>query len=83
MLLSIDKAEDAEVDSRSSSITRSAENSSVSVDMAEDGEVGKGDGGANETVKQSPSKKPNVPAGYFTSLRSEKMSFPLIVFGYC
>ena len=46
--------------------------------MAEDAEVGgNGDGGDDETVERSPlSKKPNVPTGYLTSLRFEKMSFP-------
>ena len=56
-------AEDAEVGSGMSSTTRSAENSSASVDMAEDAEVGEGDGGDDETVERSPSKKPNVPIG--------------------
>ena len=71
-----DMAEDAEVGSGTSSITRSAKNSSASVNMAEDAEVGENDGGDNEMVKQSPSKKPNVPTGYFTFLHSKKMSFP-------
>ena len=68
-------AEDAEVGSGTSSTTRSAENSSALVDMAEDAEVSEGDGGGDETVKQLPSKKLNIPTGYFTSLRSKKMSF--------
>ena len=68
-------AEDAEVGSETSSTTRSAKN--LLSDMAKDAEVGgNGDGGDDETVKKSPSKKPNVPIGYLTSLRSEKMSFP-------
>ena len=76
---SIDGAEDAEIGSGTSSTTRSAKNSSASVDMAEDAEdaeVGEGDGCDDETVKQSLSKKLNVPTGYLTSLRSKKMSFP-------
>ena len=71
----MDRAEDAEVGSGTSSITRSAKNSSVSVDMAEDAEFGEGNSGADETVERSPSKKPNVSTGYLTSLRSEKMGF--------
>ena len=69
-------AEDAEVGSGTSSTTRSAENSSASVDMAEDAEVGESDGGDDETVEKSPSKKPNVPIGYLTSLRSDADSTP-------
>ena len=65
-----DMAEDAEVDSGTSSTTRSAENSLS--DMAEDAEVDdNGDGGDNETVERLPSKKSNVPMGYFTPLRSD------------
>ena len=46
-------AEDAEVGSGTSSTTRSAENSSASVDMAENAEVGgNGDGGDDETVEK-------------------------------
>ena len=72
---SMDGAEDAEVRSGTSSTTRSAKNSPL--DMAEDAEVGgNGDGGNDKTVERSPSKKPSVPTGYLTSLRSEKMSFP-------
>ena len=44
--------------------------------MAEDDEIGESDGGDDEMVEQSPSKKPNVPIRYLTSLRSKKMSFP-------
>ena len=52
-------------------ITRSAKNSPL--DMAEDAEIGEGDGGDNEMIKKSPlSKKPNIPTRYFTSLRFEK-----------
>ena len=69
----MDGAEDAEVGSGTSSTTRSAENSSASVDIAEDAEVGDNDdGGDDKTVKRSPSKKPNVPMRYLTSLRSRK-----------
>ena len=68
--------ENAEIGSGTSSTTRLAENSSALVDIAEDAEVGKGEGGADETVKRSPSKKPNVLMGYLIFLHSEKMSFP-------
>ena len=72
-------AEDAEVGSRTSSTTRSAENLSASVDIAEDAEVGgNGDGGDDETVERSPlSKKSSGPMGYLTSLRSDADSAPL------
>ena len=65
-------AEDAEVGSGTSSTTRSAKN--LPSDMVDNAEVGSnGDGGDDETVKRSHlSKKPNVPMGYLTSLRSEK-----------
>ena len=66
----MDGAEDAEIGSGTSSTTRSAKNSSASVDMADDAEVGEGDGGDDEMVKRSPSKKLNVPIGYLISLRS-------------
>ena len=69
-------AENAKVDSKTSYTTRLSKNLSASVDMAEDIEVGKGNDGYDEIIKQSPSKKPDVPTGYLTSLRSEKMSFP-------
>ena len=74
----MDGAEDAEVGSGTSSTTRSAENSSASVDMAEDAEVGgNGDGGDNETVERSPLfKKSSGPIGYLTSLRSNADSAP-------
>ena len=49
-------AEDAEVGSGTSSTTRSAENSSTSVDMTENAEVGEDDGGNDETVKDHLSK---------------------------
>ena len=40
--------------------------------MAEDAEIGgNGDGGDDETVKRSPSKKSSGPTGYLTSLHSE------------
>ena len=68
-------AEDADVGSGTNSTTRSAKNLSALVDMAEDAEVGESDGGDDETVKQSPSNKPNVSTGYLTSQRSKKMSF--------
>ena len=49
----MDRAENAEVGNGTSSITRSASNSSASVDMAKDAEVGgNGDGGDDETVKK-------------------------------
>ena len=70
---SIDRAEDAEVGSGTSSTTRLAENSSASVYMAEDAKVGgNGDGGDDEMVERSPlSNKPNGPTEYLTSLRSD------------
>ena len=74
--LSMDRAEDAEVGSGTSSTIGSAKNSSALVDMAEDVEVGKSDGNADEIVKQPFSKKSNVSTGYFTSLCFKKMSFP-------
>ena len=43
----------------------------MSVNMAEDTEVDEGDSGDDETVKQSPSKKANVPTEYLISLRSD------------
>ena len=68
---SMDRAEDAEVGSGTSSTTRSAKNSPS--DMAEDAEVGgNDDGGDDKTVERPPSKKPNVPMGYLTFLRSGK-----------
>ena len=76
LLLLMDRVEDIEVSSGTSSTTRSAENSSASVDIAKDVQVGEGDGGNDKTVKQSTSKKLNVPTGYFTSLHSKNMSFP-------
>ena len=69
-------AEDVEVGSGTSSTTRSGENLLASVDMAEDAEVGEGDSGDDETVERSPSKKPKVPIGYLTSLRSNADSAP-------
>ena len=69
-------AEDTKVGGGTSSTTRSAKNFLASVDMAEDAEVGEGDDGDDETVERSPSKKPNVPTGYLTSLRSDADSAP-------
>ena len=67
--LLLDMAENAEVDSGTSSTTRSTKNLSASVDMGEDVEVGEGDDGDNETVKKSPFfKKRNGPMGYLTPL---------------
>ena len=67
-------AEDAEVDSGTSSMTRSAKNLSASVDMAENAEVaGNGNGGDDKTVKRSLfSKKPNIPIEYLSSPSSRK-----------
>ena len=48
---SMDRAEDAEVGSGTSSTTRSAKNLSTSMDMVEDAEVGEGDGGDDKTVE--------------------------------
>ena len=67
----MDRAEDAEVGSGTSSITRLAKN--LSLYMAEDTEVGgNGDGDDDETVERSPSKKLSRPTGYLTSLCFEK-----------
>ena len=64
-----DKAEDAEVGCRTSSTTRSAKN--LPSDKAEDAEIGGNDnGGDDETVKRSLSKKSSRPTEYLTSLRS-------------
>ena len=49
---------------------------STSVNNAEDAEVGEGDGGDDETVKQSLSKKSNRPTEYLISLRSDADSAP-------
>ena len=70
--------EDAEVGSGTSSITRSAKNLSVSVDMAENVEFDKSDGHDDKTVKRSPLfKKLNVSTENLTSLCfGKKMSFP-------
>ena len=66
-------AEDIEIGSGTSSTTRSAENVSASMDIAEDAQVGENDGDDDEIVKRSPfSKKPNVPIRYLISLYSEK-----------
>ena len=73
--LPLDMAENVKVGSGISSITRSAENSSASMNMAKNAELGEGDNGDDKMVKQSLSKKPNLPTGYLTSLRSEKISF--------
>ena len=57
-----------------SSITTSGKNVSASVDIAEDIEVGKGDGGDDKTIKRLSSKKSSGPMGYLTSIRSKKVS---------
>ena len=65
-----DIAENAEVRSGISFTTKSAKN--LSLDMAEDAKVGgNSDGGDNETVKKSPSKKSSGPMAYLISLRSD------------
>ena len=70
--LSMDRAEDAEVGSGTSSTTRSAKNLSASVDMAKDAEVGESGGDDDKTVEKSPLfKKSSGPIGYFTSLHSD------------
>ena len=56
--------------------TKSAENSSASVDMAEDAKVNVG-GGDDETVEKPPSKKSSGLTRYLTSLRSNADSAPL------
>ena len=71
-----DMAKEAEVGNGTSSTTRSAKNSSASVDMVEYAEVGEGDGSNDETVKRSPFKKSSGSIGYLTSLHFEKMSSP-------
>ena len=67
---------------RTSSTTKSGENSLVSVDMAEDIEIGEGDGGDNETVERLLSKKPNIPIRYLNSLHSKQRWVFLDSFGY-
>ena len=59
----MDRSKDAEVGSGTSSTTWSAGNLSASVDIVEDAEVSDGDGGDNQTVKRSPSKKSSGPIG--------------------
>ena len=67
--LPLDMAEDIEVGSKTSSITRSAKN--LPSDMAEDAELGgNGNGGDDETVQRSPFRKWSRPTKYLTSLRS-------------
>ena len=75
-------AENAGVESKTSSTTRSAKNSLSN--LAENTEVGdNGNSGDNETVKISSfSNKPNIPIGYFTSLHSKKRSIFHNSFGY-
>ena len=69
----MDRAEDIEVGSKTSSTTRSAKNLLVSVDMAEGAEVGEGDGGDGKTVKRLPfSKKLSGPIRNHTFLRFGK-----------
>ena len=73
----MDRAENAEVGSRTSFTIRSANNLSVSVDMAKDAEVGEGNGDNDETVERSPLfKKSNGSIGYLTSLCSGANSTP-------
>ena len=74
--LSLDMAEDAKVESGTSSIARSDKNSPR--DMAEHAEVGgHADGGDDKTIKRSfLSKKPNGFIGYLTPLRSNADSAP-------
>ena len=69
-------AKDAEVGVGTNSKTRSAKNSSTSVDMAENAKVGESDDGNDETVKRSPSKKSNIPTEYLISLCSNADSAP-------
>ena len=69
---SMDRAEDAEVRSRTSSITRLDKNSSASVDMAENAKVVESGGGDDKMVERSPlSKKSSGFMGYLISLRSD------------
>ena len=74
----MDKAEDAEVGSGTSSKTRSAENLWALIDRAEDAEIGEGDNGNNEMVKRSPfCKKLSGLIKYLTFLYSNTNSAPL------
>ena len=67
----MDGAENAEVGSGTSSIIRSAKNSSASVNMAKYAEVGEGNGADDKTVKRSPLfKKSNELMEYLIFLRS-------------
>ena len=77
--------EDAKVDSGTISTTRSAENLSASVDMAEDAEVGNNDdGGDDKTVKKITSfqKCRADLLEHLTFQRSEKRQVSLNSFGY-
>ena len=77
-------AEDAEVGSRTSSTIRLAENSSATVDMAEDAEVGGNDDSSDdETVKKITFQEVKRTYGisYLPTLRKDK--FLLIVIGHC
>ena len=71
----MDGAEDAEVESETSSTTRSAKN--LPLDMAEDAEIdGNGNGGDDETVKRLPFRKLSGPTEYLISLCSDADSAP-------
>ena len=69
------KAEHAEINSKTSSITKSAEN--LSLDMVKDPENGgNGDGGNDKIVKKSPfSKKSSGLIGYVTLVHFEKITW--------
>ena len=78
----MDRAENAEIKSGTSFITRSPKN--LLSDMAEDAEiVSNDDSDDDKTVKRSPlSKKPNKSTRYLTSLHSKKRQVSLNSFGY-
>ena len=78
----LDIVENVEVGSGTGSTIRSAKNSSASVDMAEDAEVGDNNSDDDKTVKKSPSKKLSGFMEYFTSLHARKRWVSLNSFGY-
>ena len=67
--------EDAEVGSKMTSTTKSAKN--LPLHIAEDAEISdNGNGGNNEMVERSPSRKPSKFIEYLASLRSNVDSAP-------
>ena len=80
----LDMAENTEVDSKTSSITRSAKNSSASENMAKDAKIDKGDSGDDETVKKLLFSKSQMYLwGILSPYALKKDEFLLIVFGHC